>query len=135
MGLGDVLERALDGPQGRVALPVVAPLAGLSGVAGRLARCRPAAHGQVAVGIRTLLVVGVEVYVGKLQHLEPGYVLGRGYGRPVGPLRGVGEGDVPLVAGVPAAVAYVAQIQVARVGHLHVRVLDRVHRVCLYIGN
>lgn len=66
----DVLQHAVDGALWRVALAVVAPPASGGRGGGRGAVGQATAQGLVAVGIRTLVVVGVEVRVRKVQHFE-----------------------------------------------------------------
>ena len=78
MGGGDVLEHALDGPEGRVALPVVPPQPGPVLGPLWLAGSGPAAHGLPALCVGPLQVVGVEVGVGEVQHLQGGHVILKG---------------------------------------------------------
>lgn len=66
----DVLQHAIDGALWRVALAVVAPSSGSGGGGGWRAVGQTTAQGLVAVGVRTLLVVGVKVRVRKVQNLE-----------------------------------------------------------------
>jgi len=69
----DVLEHVVDGTFGSVALSVVSPSARPALRAGRRPVGQTTAQRFVAIGIRALLVIRIEVSVGQMKHFELRY--------------------------------------------------------------
>lgn len=66
----DVLEHVVDGTLGSIAFPVVTPSSRSTLRTGRRPVGQTTTQRFVAIGIRTLLVIRVEVSVGQMKHFE-----------------------------------------------------------------
>lgn len=71
----DVLEHVVDGTLGSVALPIVSPSTRPAMRTGRRSVGQTTAQRFVAIGVRALFVIRIEVRVGQVQHFELRYGL------------------------------------------------------------